>query len=60
MGTPKTASVRALIEPHIKKEAEAILKSLGLSVSKSLELYYRQIIAPGGCLLNFRFPIKKP
>ena len=41
MGTKKTASARSLIEPQIKEEAEAaILKDLGLSVSKSLELYY--------------------
>ena len=48
MGTTKTASARALIDPQIKKEAEAILKELGLSVSKSFELYYRQIIAQRG------------
>ena len=34
-----------MIDPEIKKEAETILKELGLSVSKSFELYYRQIIA---------------
>ena len=43
MGTSKTASARALIDPQIKKEAETSLKELGLSVSKSFELYYRQI-----------------
>ena len=48
MGTSKTASDRALIDPQIKKEAEAILNDLGLSVSKSFELYYRQIIAHRG------------
>ena len=48
MSTSKTASARALIDPQIKKEAEAILKELGLSVSKSFELYYRQIIAHRG------------
>jgi DNA-damage-inducible protein J len=48
MGTTKTASARALIDPEIKKGAETILKELGLSVSKSFELYYRQIIAHRG------------
>ena len=48
MRTTKTASARALIDPQIKEEAEAILKDLGLSVSKSFELYYRQIIAHRG------------
>ena len=59
MGTSKTASARALIDPKIKKEAEAILKDLGLSVSKSFELYYRQIIAHRGLILSFIFPTKK-
>ena len=54
MGTSKTASARALIDPEIKKEAETILKELGLSVSKSFELYYRQIIAHHG--LPFELP----
>jgi DNA-damage-inducible protein J len=59
MGTSKTASARALIEPHIKKEAEAILKDLGLSVSKSFELYYRQIIAHRGLPFELQIPNKK-
>jgi hypothetical protein len=32
MGTTKTASARALIDPRIKKDAEAILKELGLGI----------------------------
>ena len=58
MGTTKTASARALIEPQIKKEAEAILKDLGLSVSKSFELYYRQIIAHRGLPFELQIPNK--
>lgn len=59
MGTTKTASARALIDPKIKKEAEAILNDLGLSVSKSFELYYRQIIAHRGLPFELRVPNKK-
>ena len=59
MGTSKTASARALIDPQIKKEAEAILKELGLSVSKSFELYYRQIIAHRGLPFEIQIPKKK-
>jgi DNA-damage-inducible protein J len=59
MGTSKTASARALIDPHIKKEAEAILKELGLSVSKSFELYYRQIIAHRGLPFALQVPNEK-
>ena len=59
MGTTKTASARALIDPNIKKEAEAILKELGLSVSKSVEIYYRQIIAHRGLPFELRIPSEK-
>jgi DNA-damage-inducible protein J len=59
MGTSKTASARALIDPRIKKEAEAILNELGLSVSKSVELYYRQIIAHRGLPFELQVPSEK-
>ena len=59
MGTSKTASARALIDPQVKKEAEAILKDLGLSVLKSFELYYRQIIAHRGLPFELQIPNKK-
>ena len=39
MGTIKPATVRALIDPVIKKEAENILKDLGMSVSNAYELF---------------------
>ena len=59
MGTSKTASARALIDPQIKKEAEAILKGLGLSVSKSFELFYRQIIAHRGLPFELQIPSER-
>jgi len=59
MRTTKTASARALIDPQIKEEAEAILKDLGLSVSKSFELYYRQIIAHRGLPFELQVPNKE-
>ena len=56
MGSRKTATARALIEPEVKKEAEKILRSLGLSVSTSLELFYRQVIAHRGLPFELRIP----
>jgi DNA-damage-inducible protein J len=38
------------------KEAEAILDDLGLSVTKSFELYYRQIIAHRGLPFELQIP----
>ncbi|MCK4486684.1 MAG: type II toxin-antitoxin system RelB/DinJ family antitoxin [Desulfobacterales bacterium] len=48
MATRKTATARALMDPETKKQAEAILKKLGLSVSNSFEIFYRQVIAHRG------------
>ncbi len=59
MGTMKTASARAVIDADIKREAEAILKELGLSVSKSVEIYYRQIIAQRGLPFELQIPNEK-
>lgn len=59
MATNKTATARALIDPKIKKEAEALLREMGLSVSKSFELFYRQVIAQGGLPFEIRVPNRK-
>ncbi|PXF54289.1 MAG: type II toxin-antitoxin system antitoxin, RelB/DinJ family [Deltaproteobacteria bacterium] len=59
MGTTKTSSARALLDPEVKKQAEAILKELGLSVSKSFELFYRQVIAHRGLPFELQVPNEK-
>lgn len=59
MGTTKTATARALLDPEVKEQAEAILKELGLSVSKSFELFYRQVIAQRGLPFELRVPNEK-
>lgn len=59
MRTTKTASARALIDPEIKKHAEEILGELGLSVSKSFELFYRQVIASRGLPFELNVPNEK-
>ena len=59
MGTTKTSTARALIDPEIKKEAEDILRKLGLSVSKSYELFYRQVIAQQGLPFDLQIPNEK-
>ena len=59
MGTTKTATARALLDPEVKKQAEAILKELGLSVSKSFELFYRQVIAQRGLPFELQVPNEK-
>ena len=39
----KTATVRARVEPELKKEAEDLLGKLGLSATQAIALFYRQI-----------------
>ncbi len=56
MGTTKTATARALLDPKVKEEAEEILKRLGLSVSKSFELFYRQVIVQRGLPFELHIP----
>ena len=59
MGTVKTATARALIDPEVKKEAESILKEIGLSVSNSVELFYRQVVAQRGLPFELQVPNEK-
>jgi len=59
MGTTKTATARALIDPEVKREAESILKEIGLSVSNSVELFYRQVVAQGGLPFDLQVPNKR-
>jgi DNA-damage-inducible protein J len=56
MTTTKTASARALLDPQVKKQAEEIIKELGLSVSKAYELFYRQVIAHHGLPFELKIP----
>jgi len=50
----KTAMTHARITPEIKKQAEDIIKGLGLSISAAHEIYYRQIIAHRGIPFDMR------
>jgi len=56
MRTTKTATARALIDPEVKRQAEGILKELGLSVSNSVELFYRQVVAQRGLPFDLQVP----
>ena len=59
MSTTKTSTARALLDPELKKQAEAILQELGLSVSKSIDLFYRQVIAQRGLPFELHVPNEK-
>lgn len=49
-----TAMTHARLTPELKKEAEAILSELGISISTAYELFYRQIVAHRGLPFEVR------
>ena len=55
----KTAMTHARLSPEVKKQAENILKRLGISISTAYEMFYRQIIAHNGIPFEMRIPKKK-
>jgi DNA-damage-inducible protein J len=44
----KTAVVHARIEPQVKRQAEGVLNSLGISPTEAIRIFYRQIILRQG------------
>jgi DNA-damage-inducible protein J len=52
----KTANIRARVEPALKTEVENILSDLGLTVSETVHLLYRQIKLQRGLPFDVRIP----
>ena len=52
----KTANIRARVEPGLKTEVESILSDLGLTVSETVHLLYRQIKLQRGLPFDVRIP----
>ncbi|MBI5967945.1 MAG: type II toxin-antitoxin system RelB/DinJ family antitoxin [Deltaproteobacteria bacterium] len=52
----KTETVRARIEPHLKKKAEDVLEELGLSATQAINLFYRQIMLRKGLPFDVVIP----
>ena len=52
----KTANIRARVEPGLKIEVENILSDLGLTVSETVHLLYRQIKLQRGLPFDVRIP----
>lgn len=55
----KTAMTHARLTPEVKRQAETILKQLGISISAAQEMFYRQIIANQGIPFDLRIPNDK-
>lgn len=52
----KAAKLNVRIEPDIKTQGEAVLATLGLSVSEAVNLFYRQIIMHQGLPFEVKIP----
>ena len=54
----KTATVRARIEPDLKSDVEDLFKTLGLSTTEAINLFYRQVKLRKGLPFNIVIPNK--
>lgn len=52
----KTASLFIRIEPELKKDAESILSSLGVTASSAINMFYKQIVLKNGLPFDVTLP----
>ena len=56
----RTSNVFTRVEPDIKKQAEAVLDQLGISMSSAVEMFLRQIILQRGIPFEMKLPSNVP
>ena len=56
---PKTKTIRARVEPRLKREAEAVLKKIGLTSSEAITLFLTQVRLTNGLPFPVRVPNKE-
>jgi DNA-damage-inducible protein J len=49
-------TIRARVEPELKRDAEAVLKALGLNASEAITLFYRQVALRRGLPFEIKLP----
>ena len=52
----KSATVRARIDPRLKKKVETLFKKLGLSTTQAITLFYQQVSLNNGLPFNIVIP----
>ena len=52
----KTTTMNIRIEPELKKEAEEILKDLGLNIADAVTIYFKQIVLTDSIPLEIKRP----
>jgi DNA-damage-inducible protein J len=53
---PKTATIKARMEPGLKDEAERVFRELGLSTTQAITLFYRQVKLRNGLPFDLVIP----
>jgi len=53
---PKTAMVRARVEPRLKNRAERVLTRLGLTATEAITIFYRQVEMRNGLPFDVVIP----
>ena len=53
---PKSAMIRARVEPTLKERAEAMFEEMGLSPTTAITLFYRQVVQSQGLPFMLRIP----
>src|SRR3989344_5940206 len=54
----KTAYINARMEPRLKRDAQKILKEVGVNTSDAVGMFYRQIVIQNGIPFEVRIPNK--
>jgi DNA-damage-inducible protein J len=52
----KTDFIRARVEPELKRETEAVLSELGISMSDAVTVFCRQVVLQQGLPFAVRIP----
>jgi DNA-damage-inducible protein J len=55
----KTETIRARVEPKLKRDAEAVLKKIGLTPSEAITLFLAQVKLTKGIPFPVRIPNKE-
>lgn len=52
----KTAEIRVLLEPSLKKKSKKILQEIGMSESEAVRIFFRNLVNQNGFPLELRVP----
>ena len=59
MDMAKTGYINARVEPKLKKEAEKVLRSVGVNTSDAVSMFLRQVVLQEGLPFEVRVPNKR-